>query len=201
MASSSALATNSKGLIRRPASSGRAASRVRSAIIRVTSTVRNSVTCGAVKALATIAAAVCLRTPLIGIRCSRPSVPVSATGKRTTVPASAASSDGVRAGAAIPVRAASTSARVMTPPAPVPVTVVRSTPRSLAYLRTGGLANGRGAPWPGATVRLGAASTSGRAAAAASAWRPISRPPCRTGLVVASGAVASSGGRSVPPEP
>ena len=29
-------------------------------------------TCGAVNALATIAAAVCLRTPLIGIRCSRP---------------------------------------------------------------------------------------------------------------------------------
>ena len=40
--------------------------------MRVTSTVRNSVTCGAVKALATIAAAVCLRTPLIGIRCSPP---------------------------------------------------------------------------------------------------------------------------------
>ncbi len=38
----------------------------------VTSTVMNSVTCGAVKALRTIAAAVCLRTPLIGVRCSRP---------------------------------------------------------------------------------------------------------------------------------
>ena len=56
-ASSTAFATNSSGLTFTPASSGRRASLWRSFIIRVTSTVRNSVTCGAVKALATIAAA------------------------------------------------------------------------------------------------------------------------------------------------
>lgn len=43
----------------------------RNSIIGVTSMVRNSVTCGAVYALCTIAAAVILRTPLIGTRRSR----------------------------------------------------------------------------------------------------------------------------------
>ena len=40
----------------------------RVSIIGVTSTVTNSVTCGAVNALAVIAAAVALRTPLMGTR-------------------------------------------------------------------------------------------------------------------------------------
>ena len=70
-ASSSALATNSSGVTFTPANSGSACSRVRSSIVGVMSSVRNSVTCGALKALPTIAAAVILRTPLIGMRCSR----------------------------------------------------------------------------------------------------------------------------------
>src|SRR3712207_3694192 len=121
-ASSSALATNTSGLTLTPANSGRAAIRDRSLTIRVTSTVRNSVTCGAVKALATIAAAVCLRTPLTGIRCSPAAG--AATGRSSVTGAG-------------PAAAASTSARVITPPAPLPVSAVRSTPRSLASLQIG----------------------------------------------------------------
>ncbi|OLT52595.1 hypothetical protein BJF88_13275 [Cellulosimicrobium sp. CUA-896] len=41
-------------------------SRARSSVLRVTSAVRNTLACGAVNALATIAAAVCLRTPRTG---------------------------------------------------------------------------------------------------------------------------------------
>jgi hypothetical protein len=41
-------------------------------MVGVTSTVMNSVTCGAVNAEATIAAAMCLRTPLTGMRVSAP---------------------------------------------------------------------------------------------------------------------------------
>ena len=56
-------------------------------------------TCGAVKALATIAAAVCLRTPLIGIRCS-PRRGVSAPNVPwTTVPPSRGGHGGVDVGA------------------------------------------------------------------------------------------------------
>jgi hypothetical protein len=141
------------------------------------------VTCGAVKALATIAAAVCLRTPLTGMRCS-PAVAAGA-GRSSVTDAGAAA-------------ACCTSARVITPPSPLPVSTVRSTPRSFANLRTGGLASGRGRRRPCSAARDDAASP---AAACASACRPTSRPPCRTGLVVMSGAVASSGGRSWPPEP
>ena len=81
-------------------------SRDTSSSVRDTSTVKNSVTCGAVKALATIAAAVALRTPLIGIRVSR----------------------ACDTGAA--VREFCTSSRVITPPSPVPATSSRFTPRS-----------------------------------------------------------------------
>jgi hypothetical protein len=182
-ASSTALATNSRGLTLTPARSGRAASRVRSFIIRVTSTVRNSVTCGAVNALDTIAAAVCLRTPLIGIRWSSPAGATAACGTAAAA----------RSGA--PFAASSTSARVMTPPGPLPEIDARSTPRSFAYLRTGGLASGRGRREPVSATCDGAASPK---RACASAWRPTSSPPWRTGLARASGAVASSGGRSVP---
>ena len=66
-----ALATNSSGETLTSRKSRRAATRSRSSIVAVTSTVTNSVTCGAVNADATIAAAVCLRTPLIGMRVSR----------------------------------------------------------------------------------------------------------------------------------
>ena len=71
-ASMRALATKTSGDTLTSAKSGRAATRWRSSIIGVTSTVMNSVTCGAVNAEATMAAAVCLRTPLIGMRVSSP---------------------------------------------------------------------------------------------------------------------------------
>jgi hypothetical protein len=67
---SSALATNSSGDTRRPAYSGSSRTRRTAAIVSVTSTCRNSVTCGAVNALDTMAAAMCLRTPRTGMRSS-----------------------------------------------------------------------------------------------------------------------------------
>ena len=54
-----------------PPAPRRPCSRSSAFIARVTSTVRNSVTCGAVNADATMFSAVSLRTPLTGIRCSR----------------------------------------------------------------------------------------------------------------------------------
>ncbi len=54
-------------------------SRSTSLIVRVTSTVMNSVTCGAVNAEPTMACAVILRTPLIGVRTSRSPI-VAKTG-------------------------------------------------------------------------------------------------------------------------
>ena len=85
------------------ANSGRRRSRSRSCIIGVTSTVRNSVTCGAVNALATIAAAVAFRTPLIGIRRSR------VAGSYRRPPDVGANR--------LPAAALSTSARLITPSA------------------------------------------------------------------------------------
>jgi hypothetical protein len=60
---SSARATNSSGDTRTSAYSGRSRTRRTAAIVSVTSTCRNSVTCGAVNALDTMAAAMCLRRP------------------------------------------------------------------------------------------------------------------------------------------
>ncbi len=74
-ATSSAFATNSSGDTLTPANSGRSRARRTAAIVSVTSTWRNSVTWGAVNALATIAAAVCLRTPRTGIRSYLPRGP------------------------------------------------------------------------------------------------------------------------------
>ncbi len=68
---SRALATKSSGETRAPANSGSAFSRAVAVIVSVTSTCRNSVTCGAVKALPATAAAVCFRIPRMAIRCSR----------------------------------------------------------------------------------------------------------------------------------
>ena len=56
-------------------------------MVRVTSTVTHSVTCGAVKAEPTIAPAIILRTPLIGSRVSRSPV-AAATARRRSTPAS-----------------------------------------------------------------------------------------------------------------
>jgi hypothetical protein len=126
-ASNAALATRSSGEIRTSRQSGSARSRSIARIVRVMSTVRNTVTCGAVNADATMFSAVSLRTPLTGMRCSR-----SPAGIATT---------GATAEAAPPFWADSTSSRVIEPSGPDPVSVPRSTPRSLASLRTGGLAS------------------------------------------------------------
>jgi len=71
-AMSSARATKSSGEGRSSANSGSSRTRLTAAIVSVTSTCRNSVTCGAVNALDTMAAAMCLRTPRIGMRSSPP---------------------------------------------------------------------------------------------------------------------------------
>ena len=135
-ASSSALATNSSGVTLTPANSGSFATRWRSSIVGVMSRVMNSVTCGAVNALPTIASAVSLRTPLTGTRRSRVAGSYDAAG-----------ASGVAGEAA-----ASTSVRVTAPPVPVPRRVVRSTRSSLASLRTGGLASTGRAPERAAAV-------------------------------------------------
>ena len=91
-ATSSALATSSSGDTRTSANSGSALSRAVAAIVSVMSICRNSVTCGAVKALAVTAAAVCLRTPRIAIRSSRATAvdrgqPAPEPGRRAGGPA------------------------------------------------------------------------------------------------------------------
>ena len=66
-----AFAITSSGLTRTPAKSGEALSRLTNSIVRVALTSVNTLTCGAVNALDTIAFAIALRTPLTGIRSSR----------------------------------------------------------------------------------------------------------------------------------
>ncbi len=117
-----------------------------SSSVRLTSTVRNTVTCGAENALATIAAAVALRTPLIGVRRS-PGADDAAgrcVGAATDFDVDGAARRDGCAGAPRPPAGAvetapSTSSRVIRPSAPVPVMRVRSTPRLWASLRTGGV--------------------------------------------------------------
>src|SRR5262249_19049743 len=91
----------------------------------------------------------------------------------------------VSAGPAVtrPLAAACTSSRVIEPPGPVPDSRDRSTPRSLASLRTGGLAS-TGVPWP-----------------AGGAGSPLPKPPVTSGPApdgaagasVAEGADAAEG--------
>ena len=150
------------GLIRTSVSSRRALSRSTSCIVAVTSTVIHSVTCGLVKADWLIAAAIILRTPLTGSRVSRsPGAAVTAAGA-TEVAA------GVAPGAAAPVEAPCTSSRVIEPEGPEPVRVVRSTPRSLASLRTGGFASARTSA--GSACADAGTSASAGAAAGAGRW-------------------------------
>ena len=113
------MATNASGLSGTSAYSRLARSRSRSAIVAVTSTARNSVTCGAVKALATTAAAVALRTPRTGSRRVR--------GAR-------------RSG----VAAVRTSSRVMTPPGPGTVDGAQVDAEVAGELADGGLGEGHG---------------------------------------------------------
>ena len=109
-----------------------AGSRSRSSafIDRVTSTVRNSVTCGAVNADATMFSAVSLRTPLTGIRCSR--APSNdrrrrRRGRRLRADRSTRGLHVVAGDRALRARCRRAGRR--------------STPRSRASLRTGGLAS------------------------------------------------------------
>ena len=67
----SALATSSSGLTLTSRKSRSFFSRATRSIVRVTSMVTHSVTCGAVNADDTIACAVIFRTPLTGMRVSR----------------------------------------------------------------------------------------------------------------------------------
>ena len=93
-ATSSALATRTSGETLMPSNSGSDFSRAVAVIVSVMSICRNSVTCGAVKALAAIAAAVCLRTPRIAIRSSRGS---EASRRSATWPRSAGCAPGASA--------------------------------------------------------------------------------------------------------
>ena len=122
-----------------PANSRLVRSRSTSSIVRVTSTLTHSVTCGALNALATIACAVILRTPLTGTRVSRSPPASRREAGRSTGPGP-------------PSAAAITSSRVTEPSGPEAVTPVRSTPRSRASLRTGGLASTRGPPASGSPL-------------------------------------------------
>ena len=139
-------------------------------MVRVTSSVTHSVTCGAVNADDTIAWAVILRTPLTGIRVS------SAPGARAGTTAAGA--------AAAPLATASTSARVTTPPGPLGSIVLMSTPRSLASLRTGGLASARiGCGEPLAAGTTGAASSASSAGTSGACTAPAENAAftsCRT---------------------
>src|SRR6266702_1894490 len=167
-AAQTALAMIASGVTRTSAAAGNAFRRARSAIRLVASTVRNSVTCGIENFEATIAAAICLRVPVTGM--------VRSTRSRDTRATAAAA--GASSGSGSVSSARSTSSRVMRPSLPVPSSSARSMPRSLAYLRTGGVAIGR----------AGAA-----AAARAAAGGAVVAPPSRPGPVPPPGPVAPSG--------
>ncbi len=162
------MATSSSGETLTSANSRRPLSSATASIMPVTSQVRNTVTCGAVNAEATMFCAVSLRTPLIGMRSSPPD--------------GAAARRGRASGAAWAREAASTSARETVPCGPVGVTRLKSTPRSLASLRTGGLARVGAAGAAGVTGAstgagigggvTGSGGAGGRSAAVAS---PFSR--------------------------
>ena len=173
-AMSSARATKSSGEGRSSANSGSSRRRLTAAIVSVTSTCRNSVTCGAVNALDTMAAAMCLRTPRTGMR-SSPRGPASAVRWPARAPFLTAE---YPERTWVPVAAARcTSSRVIEPSGPLPASSARLMPRSLASLRTGGLASARTAGAPGAVGGssgsagsagpVGSSAVSGRPAAAA----------------------------------
>src|SRR6188472_582077 len=109
-----ARARTSSGLTRVSRNSGRFFSRATSCIAAVTSTVIHSVTCGLVNADWLIAAAIILRTPLIGSRVSR-----SRGASYEGAPAGAETDDA--AAVPEPLAAAWTSSRVIEPDGPEPV--------------------------------------------------------------------------------
>src|SRR5699024_565120 len=107
------------------------------AIVSVTSTSRNSVTCGIVNAESTMAYAISFAPPWDGRRSA------SSPRPRAEAAAVAVAPD---VGADTWSAAPRTSSRVTSPWGPVATTWERSTPRSFASLRTGGFANGLAAP-------------------------------------------------------
>src|SRR5450759_2828838 len=111
-----------------------------------------------------MACAVILRTPLIGMRTSRSPVAVNAGATYVDEPAAVEPSP-VGAARLIPAACASTSARLTIPPSPDPATWARSMPRSLASLRTGGLA--RALPLAATAAERGRAAMGSGAAASA----------------------------------
>ena len=150
-AMSSARATKSSGDTRRSANSGSSRTRRTAAIVSVTSTCRNSVTCGAVNALDTMAAAMYLRTPRTGMRSSPPRR--AAVGKVAVLlpfPPISAERTWLSADAA-----RCTSSLVIEPSGPLPASSAKLMPRSLASLRTGGLASARTAGAPGSAATGG----------------------------------------------
>src|SRR3954447_25689089 len=149
---------------------------------RVTSTVTNSVTCGAVNADAVMFCAVSLRTPFTGTRCSRDASQTAAAGPAAT-----------GAGDTGTATAVSTSARVIEPCGPEPVSADRSTPRSRASFRTGGLARTDPCPLPHAVTLGGAAGATGAAAGPATAG-PATAGPATAGPATAGPATAAAGG-------
>ena len=120
-----ALAIINSGVTFTPAKSVDAFRRFTYSMVRVASTSTKMLTCGAVNADETMALAMAFRTPLTGMRSSRSLGTAGVVRFLKT-----------EAWVAEPT----TSSRVTSPARPVPVTLVRSTPRSLANLRIGGLA-------------------------------------------------------------
>ena len=123
-------------------------------------------TCGAVNALDTMAAAMCLRTPRTGMRSSPPGT-VGEVAVRDPFP------DWAERACVSAVAARCTSSRVIEPSGPLPASVARLMPRSLASLRTGGLASARTAGTPGsAGTSGGSTGTSAAVGTSAVAGRP-----------------------------
>jgi hypothetical protein len=175
---SSARATNSSGEGRRSANSGSSRTRRTAAIVSVTSTCRNSVTCGALNALDTMAAAMCLRTPRTGMRSSPPGLTARGAAPGAVVRAPFPKTRWPERTGLSAVAARCTSSLVIEPSGPLPASAARSMPRSLASLRTGGLASVRTPDATGGSSGItggsagisgpvGTSAISGRAAAAA----------------------------------
>ncbi len=108
----------------------------------------------------------------------------------------------------------------MTPPSPVGVTAARSTPRSFASLRTGGLASGRlsgsFAPWPLSSAWTAAAAGPGICAPlrarrlvevsatpypTSTGWRPLGASGSASGAASATGCWTASAAAGTSPLP
>src|SRR5450830_545017 len=120
-----AFATMSSGDTLTPAKSAEFLSRFTNSIVRVASTSTKRPTWGALNALDTMALAIALRTPFTGMRSSRSLDHAGVSMLRNRLACEACRI---------------TSSRVISPASPVGLTSPRSTPRSFASLRMGGLA-------------------------------------------------------------